>query len=113
MHIGLFSFVDSVDTLTSMAGTAADQGFDSLWIPQTFGLDTLTAIAIAGQQVPDITFATAVVPPTPGIRRCWPSRHSRSTASSVIVSSWASPFAQAGHRGELEHLVRQARPPHA
>ncbi len=65
MKIGLFSFVDSIDTLTSMATVAAGQGFDSLWIPQTFGPDTLTAIAVAGQQVPDITFATAVVPTYP------------------------------------------------
>jgi len=61
MKIGLFSFVDTTDNLTAMARDAAEQGFDSLWIPQTFGLDTLTAIALAGSQVPDITFATAVV----------------------------------------------------
>lgn len=65
MKIGLFSFVDTTDNLTAMAGTAAEQGFDSLWIPQTFGLDTLTAIALAGSRVPDITFATAVVPTYP------------------------------------------------
>ena len=65
MKIGLFSFVETIDSLTEMAGTARQQGFDSLWIPQTFGLDTLTAIAVAGQTVPDITFATAVVPTYP------------------------------------------------
>ncbi len=65
MKIGLFSFVETSDGLTDMARTAAEQGFDSLWIPQTFGLDTLTAIALAGSQVPDITFATAVVPTYP------------------------------------------------
>ena len=65
MKLGLFSFVDSIDTLTEMAATAAQQGFDSVWIPQTFGPDTLTAIAVAGQSVPDITFATAVVPTYP------------------------------------------------
>ncbi len=65
MKIGLFSFVDTTDNLTAMARDAAEQGFDSLWIPQTFGLDTLTAIALAGSQVPDITFATAVVPTYP------------------------------------------------
>ena len=65
MKIGLFSFVDSVDALTTLAAEANQQGFDSLWIPQVFGVDTLTAIAIAGQTVPDITFATAVVPTYP------------------------------------------------
>lgn len=65
MKIGLFSFVDSIQGLVDMASTAEQQGFDSLWIPQTFGVDTLTAIAVAGQTVPRITFATAVVPTYP------------------------------------------------
>ncbi len=65
MKIGLFSFVETIDSLTALATTAREQGFDSLWVPQTFGLDTLTAIAVAGQTVPDITFATAVVPTYP------------------------------------------------
>lgn len=65
MKIGLFSFVETIDSLTALAATAREQGFDSLWVPQTFGLDTLTAIAVAGQTVPDITFATAVVPTYP------------------------------------------------
>ena len=65
MKIGLFGFVDSIEGLTELASTAHEQGFDSLWVPQVFGLDTLTAIAVAGQSVPDITFATAVVPTYP------------------------------------------------
>jgi 5,10-methylenetetrahydromethanopterin reductase len=65
MKIGLFSFVESIDALTTLATTAREQGFDSLWVPQTFGLDTLTAIAVAGQSVPDLTIATAVVPTYP------------------------------------------------
>ena len=65
MKIGLFAFVETIDGLTELASTANEQGFDSLWIPQTFGLDALTAIAVAGQTVPDITFATAVVPTYP------------------------------------------------
>ena len=65
MKLGLFSFVDSISSLTELASTAAGQGFDSLWIPQTFGVDVLTAIAVAGQSVPGITFATAVVPTYP------------------------------------------------
>ena len=65
MKIGLFAFAESIPGLTDLASTAASQGFDSLWIPQTFGQDTLTAIAVAGQSVPGITFATAVVPTYP------------------------------------------------
>ena len=65
MKIALFSFVDTVDELIDVATTANNQGFESLWLPQVFGLDTLTAVAIAGQKVPDITFTTAVVPTYP------------------------------------------------
>lgn len=65
MKIGLFTFVDTVDGLIETAATAQQQGFGSIWIPQIFGIDTLTAIAIAGRTVPDITFATAVVPTYP------------------------------------------------
>ncbi len=65
VNIGLFAFNDSVDSLIANATEAREQGFGSLWIPQVFGPDTLTAIAVAGRQVPDITFATAVVPTYP------------------------------------------------
>jgi len=65
MQIGLFTFTETVEGLTEVAAEANDQGFKSIWIPQIFGLDTLTAIAVAGSQVPDITFATAVVPTYP------------------------------------------------
>ncbi len=65
MDIGLFSFVTSAEQLTEVAGAAAQDGFPSIWLPQVFAVDTLTAIAVAGSQVPDITFGTAVVPTYP------------------------------------------------
>ena len=65
MEIGLFSFFDSVDSLTTEAATAREQGFTSIWLPQIFGLDALTAIAVAGSSVPDVHFGTAVVPTYP------------------------------------------------
>lgn len=65
MKISLFTFAESVDALVEQAGTANDQGFESLWLPQIFGIDALTAIAIAGREVPDITFGTAVIPTYP------------------------------------------------
>lgn len=65
MKIGLFSFVNDIDGFKKLASTAQEQGFESLWLPQAFGIDTLTAIAVVGQEVPDITFATAVVPTYP------------------------------------------------
>ncbi|MEL7155173.1 MAG: TIGR03564 family F420-dependent LLM class oxidoreductase [Actinomycetota bacterium] len=65
MQIGLFAFQDTIPGLRDLARTAHEQGFPSLWIPQIFGQDTLTAIAVAGQDVPDIIFGTAVVPTYP------------------------------------------------
>ena len=44
---------------------AADLGFHSVWSAQIFGLDALTAIAIAGREVPGIELGTSVVPTYP------------------------------------------------
>jgi 5,10-methylenetetrahydromethanopterin reductase len=44
---------------------AADDGFSSAWMSQIFGLDTLTAFAVAGSQVEGIELGTAVVPVYP------------------------------------------------
>ncbi|MEM7339434.1 MAG: TIGR03564 family F420-dependent LLM class oxidoreductase [Actinomycetota bacterium] len=65
MNIGVFTFAESIDDMVTQARTAADQGFPSLWLPQVFGIDTLTGIAVAGREVPGITFGTAVVPTYP------------------------------------------------
>ena len=53
---------------------AADDGLASAWMSQIFGLDALTALAVAGSQVPGIELGTASFPPTRGIRQCWRSR---------------------------------------
>jgi 5,10-methylenetetrahydromethanopterin reductase len=44
---------------------AADDGFASAWVSNIFGLDALTALAVAGSQVPGIDLGTAVVPTYP------------------------------------------------
>src|SRR5260370_37937414 len=44
---------------------AADDGFASAWLSNIFGLDALTAFAVAGSQVPGIELGTAVVPTYP------------------------------------------------
>jgi 5,10-methylenetetrahydromethanopterin reductase len=44
---------------------AADQGFHSAWMSNIFGVDALTALAVAGSQVPGIEVGTAVVPTYP------------------------------------------------
>jgi 5,10-methylenetetrahydromethanopterin reductase len=44
---------------------AAGQGFHSAWMNNIFGMDALTALAVAGNQVPGIEIGTAVVPTYP------------------------------------------------
>ena len=46
-------------------GRAADDGFSSAWLLNIFGLDALTALAVAGRGVSGIELGTAVVPTYP------------------------------------------------
>ena len=63
MRIGT-SLVDvgSLDALTESLQTAVDDGFSSAWLANIFGLDAMTALAVAGGRVPGIELGTAVVP---------------------------------------------------
>ena len=62
MNLGIYSYVPTVDELVGEVRSAADQGFASFWMPQIFGLDTLTAYAAVAREVPGIHLGTAVVP---------------------------------------------------
>jgi 5,10-methylenetetrahydromethanopterin reductase len=55
----------AVVELADQLRRAADDGFASAWMSQIFGLDALTALAVAGSQVPGIELGTAVVPTYP------------------------------------------------
>ncbi len=44
---------------------AADDGFASAWMSNIFGMDALTALAVAGSRVPRIELGSAVVPTYP------------------------------------------------
>ncbi len=55
----------ALNLLRDQIHRAADEGFSSAWIANIFGLDALTALAVAGSQVPDIELGTAVVPVYP------------------------------------------------
>ena len=65
MHIGVFSGPATVDQLVGDATDARDRGFGSIWVPQIFGIDAVTALAVAAREVPDIHLGTAVVPTYP------------------------------------------------
>jgi 5,10-methylenetetrahydromethanopterin reductase len=78
MRIGTFHNVPHASDRAAQAGgdqalaeladqlrRAADDGFASAWMANVFGLDALTALAVAGSQVPGIELGTAVVPTYP------------------------------------------------
>src|SRR5258708_19526656 len=62
---------------------AADDGFASAWMSNIFGLDALTALAVAGSQVPGIDLGTAVVPTYP--------RHPAVLAQQALTAAPALP----------------------
>lgn len=65
MKIGLFGFIDTIEGITANLSSAEADGFESYWIPQAFGMDTLTVIGALGPKVPKLRLATAVIPTYP------------------------------------------------
>lgn len=55
----------SVDDVVGQAEQAANDGFTTAWLANIFGVDAITAIAVAGRAVPGIHLGTAVVPTFP------------------------------------------------
>ena len=56
---------DAMAKLREDLQRAADDGFTSAWLNNILGMDALTALAVAGSQVPGIEVGTAVVPTYP------------------------------------------------
>ncbi|MEU8344246.1 LLM class F420-dependent oxidoreductase [Spirillospora sp. NPDC048832] len=69
MRIGVMlserSGADALGKLADDVRRAADDGFPSAWLSQIFGVDAITALAVAGGGVPGIELGTAVVPTYP------------------------------------------------
>lgn len=70
MRIGIFSSEvltgeGDIDAVVEVARTAQEQGFHSFWVPQIFGFDALSVLAVVGREVPGIELATGVVPTYP------------------------------------------------
>ena len=55
----------TVDDFIAEARAAREAGYHTFWTSQIFGHDALTALALAGREVPDIELGTAVVPTYP------------------------------------------------
>jgi 5,10-methylenetetrahydromethanopterin reductase len=86
MRIGIFggevAGAGGIDDVVASAKEAADQGFSSYWMPQVFGLDALTTLAIVGRDIPGIELGTAVVPTYP--------RHPMMLAAQALTTQAAS-----------------------
>jgi F420-dependent oxidoreductase-like protein len=72
---------DALDKLADDVRRAADDGFSSAWMSNIFGVDALTALAVAGSRVPGIELGTAVVPTYP--------RHPAALAQQVRTAALA------------------------
>ncbi len=72
---------DPLGALENQIKAAADAGFASAWLANIFGLDALTALAVAGRHVPGIELGTAVVPTYP--------RHPAALAQQAITAHLA------------------------
>jgi F420-dependent oxidoreductase-like protein len=70
---------DALGKLADDVRQAADDGFPSAWISQIFGLEALTALAVAGHAVPGIELGTAVIPTYPRHPAVL-AQHARTTA---------------------------------
>ena len=87
MRIGVFfgdpRHGDPFEELTERIGQAVDDGFASVWVPNIFGLDALTALAVLGREVGgDVELGTAVVPTFP--------RHPMMLAQQAITTQVAT-----------------------
>jgi F420-dependent oxidoreductase-like protein len=68
MRIGIFggdTAGRSLDDTIAGARAAHEEGFISFWLPQIFGAEALTSLAVVGREVPDIYLGTSVVPTYP------------------------------------------------
>jgi len=62
MRIGIGGGGGTIDAAVEGVRQAKAAGYSSAWFSNIFGLDGMTACAVAGREVPDITLGTFVVP---------------------------------------------------
>jgi F420-dependent oxidoreductase-like protein len=85
MRIGIFggdTQTRTIDAIVADAKQTEAEGFASYWLPQIFGLDAISTLAIVGREVAQIELGTAVVPTYP--------RHPAMLASQVLTTAAAS-----------------------
>ena len=80
MRIGIFGGDTGgrlIDDVVAEAQGVADEGFAGYWIPNIFGSDALTVLAVVGREVPRVELGTAVVPTYP--------RHAMTMAQTALT----------------------------
>lgn len=86
MRIGIFggdvAATGTIDDHIAAARQAAEGGFTGFWLPQIFGYDALTVLALIGREVPGIELGTAVVPTYP--------RHPAALAAQAVTTNEAT-----------------------
>ena len=65
MDIGVMVGGNGLEAVLAAVRDAADAGVRRAWLPQVFSGEALTIIAVAGREIPDIEFGTAVIPTYP------------------------------------------------
>src|SRR6478672_5376543 len=82
MRISIFGGESpSLDAAVDAAGQVEAQGFHGYHVPQIFGLDALTTLAVVGRQVPRIELGTGVIPTYP--------RHPAMLAAQALTTQMA------------------------
>jgi F420-dependent oxidoreductase-like protein len=82
MRISIFGGEQpTLDAAVDAAGQVEAEGFHGYHVPQIFGLDALTSLAVVGRQVPRIELGTGVVPTYP--------RHPMMLASQALTTQMA------------------------
>ena len=85
MRIGIFGGITataSIDEAIVHARAAEEQGFASYWVPQIFGYDALTLVALVGRETERIELGTSVVPTYP--------RHPAMLAAQALTTQQAA-----------------------
>jgi len=73
---------NTIDGLIQAAQRAETAGFASVWLPNIFDFDAITALALAGRETERITLGTAVVPTYP--------RHPTAIAQQALTAQAAA-----------------------
>ena len=84
MRIGIFgglTATSSIDDVVADVRAAEEQGFHSYWVPQIFGYDALTLLAVVGRETDRIQLGTSVVPTYP--------RHPAALAAQALTTQQA------------------------